>query len=170
MKKLGTVIVLLLLSVHAISQRFDLTEESKQLIGTYDYCATFDDQWEMIDDSDSLTHEIYLFESCDDSTIAKISLTITKISRKKKRWLDKQPKYAFSYKYIYDNIKMIVGCEGHYGRHYPLSGTNKNIGRIDVGLQRNVEFKDENLGINGHFIYFGFEINDKLYWYKFRKQ
>lgn len=167
MKFLSILIILSLLSACAISKEFELTEKSEQLIGSYEYFATLDDQWKMIENSDSIPFQHYIFNSCDDLTMTNVSLTITRISKKKRKWLDKHD-YSSGKKRTYDYIKMIVGCEGHHGQHYPMVSFSK--GEMHIGGFREIGFRDENLGVDGHFIYFGFIINKKRYWFKFEKQ
>ncbi|MBD3637591.1 MAG: hypothetical protein HUJ25_09580 [Crocinitomicaceae bacterium] len=157
MKKLGTVLLFSLLSVNAVAQKIDVDEQSRELIGTYNYCATFNSQWKMIDDSDSLAHDNFLFKTC-------YYLTISEMNSKNFKYISEYQDSLLSPNNHFRGLKMFIGCKGSNQYLYSIKSDELMIG------DNLVSFKNENLGATGHFIYFGLIIDSRQYWYKFIKE
>lgn len=163
MKFLLPIFILLLHSSTVTGQKLELDSSNLELIGTYNYCGTYDREWHMVADDDSIAHRNFLFFTCS-------YLTISKIDKNDQKYLTQNFNHFLADSNLYKGLKIFIGCKG--GDQFMFSNDSNKL-QINVDNDEHkheILFKNDDHGNMGHFIYFGVEVENSLYWFKFRKQ
>ena len=160
MKSLSTFLLFLLIFSNASGQKLALDSNNRELIGSYHYCATFDDNWKMVKDDDSIAHKSFLLRGCAD-------LTIAKIDKKDTQFLTKDWSHYLSDSNIFKGLYMFVGCKGH--RRYMFSEDRTQLELGNHVSMEEVKFIDEDMHWLGHFIYIGIKVDEHFLWFKYVK-
>ena len=163
MRILIPLFILLLHSSIVSGQKIEIDSSSLELTGRYNYCATFDHEWQMVADDDSIAHKNFLFLTCG-------YLTISKINKKDQKYLNQDFNHFLEDSNLYRGLKIFIGCKGGYQFMFSNDTNKLQIGVDNDENKREILFKHENHGYIGHFIYFGVKVDNNLYWFKFIKE
>lgn len=141
----------------------ELDSSNMELVGIYNYCATYNNEWQMVADDDTIAHENFLFLTCS-------YLSINKITKSDQKYLNKYYDHFLADSNLYKGLKIFIGCKGDDQFMFSKDSNKLQIDVDDSEYQREVYFRDDDYLETGHFIYFGVTIENELFWFKFIKQ